>query len=83
MNEMATIKVPRAVRDRVRDAAQEEHLTQGQLIDQLLNDRRKAQFWAALEAESADDAYSTELEQTDAALIPESDQAIHTFEQGK
>ena len=33
MTYVATIKVPRVVRDRVRDAARAAHLTQGQLME--------------------------------------------------
>ncbi|MGO1320290.1 MAG: hypothetical protein ACTMIK_08565 [Galactobacter sp.] len=41
---MTTIEVPEEVRDQVRDAAVEEHMTQGQLIAQLLQQRRTALF---------------------------------------
>lgn len=51
---MATIRVPRAVRDRLRDAAKAAHLTDSQLIEEMLDQRRKAEFWAALEAEIPD-----------------------------
>jgi hypothetical protein len=57
MTEMATIKVPREVRDRVRDAARADHLTQGQFIEETLRQRRRARFWAALESESVDKEY--------------------------
>ena len=83
MTEMATIKVPREIRDHVRDAARAERLTQGQLIEQLLQQRRKDQFWAALEAEVPDEEYLTELKETDAAFIEDTETAIADFEAGQ
>ena len=44
---LATIRVPRVVRDRLRDAAKAAHLTQGQLIEEMLDQRRNAAYWAA------------------------------------
>lgn len=52
MTGMATIKVPRVVRDRLRGVAREGCLTQAQLIEEMLEKGRKAEFWAALEAET-------------------------------
>ena len=74
MSQMATIKVPRAVRDRVRDAARAAHLTQGQLIEQMLRERRRAAFWAALEAEAPDQGYLDELAEADAAFLGDADE---------
>lgn len=61
MTIMATNKVPRQVRDEVREAAKAARLTQGQLIEEMLQEWRKAQFWAALEAESPDQEYLASL----------------------
>src|SRR5690625_4517188 len=80
MTELATIKVPRVVRDRVRDAARAEHMTQGQLIDEMLRQRRKAEFWSALEAESSDQEYLDSLDEADAAFAVDTESAISRFE---
>lgn len=77
---MATIKVPREVRDHVRDAARAAKVTQGQLIEQLLEQRRKADFWEQLEAETADQEYREELAKADRALLPDAEDAIARFE---
>ena len=42
MTEMATSRVPRVVRDRLRDAAEAVHLTDSQLIEEVLDRRREA-----------------------------------------
>lgn len=81
MTEMATIKVPREVRDGVRTAARAAHLTQGQLIEEMLRDRRKAEFWSGLEGEVADEKYLRELADDDAAL-PDTEEQITRYEAG-
>ena len=83
MTDVATIKVPRAVRDRVRDAARAAHLTQGQLIEEMLEQRRKAEFWAALEAETPDREYLDGLAEADAAFTGEAQESIARFEAGQ
>jgi hypothetical protein len=83
MTEMATIKVPRLVRDSVRDAARAAHVTQGQLIEQMLQARRKAEFWAALEAEAPDQEYLDELAEADAAFGADAEDYIARFEAGE
>lgn len=83
MTETATIKVPRAVRDSVREAAQAAHLTQGQLIEEMLQARRKEQFWAALDAETPDQEYLTELAEADAAFVGDTEDYITRFEAGQ
>jgi|UPI00040DE6C2 hypothetical protein len=80
MTEMATIKVPRAVRDQVRDAAHADHVTQGQLIEQMLGERRKARFWAALEAETPDKEFLDSLDEADSAFAADAEDAIERFE---
>lgn len=80
---MATIKVPRQVRDHVRDAARAASVTQGQLIEDLLRERRKAQFWAGLEAEVPDRAYLDSLDEADAAFAADTEEAIARFESGE
>ncbi len=80
---MATIKVPRAVRDKVRDAAQAAHLTQGQLIEELLHERSKAEFWAALESETPDTDYLDELDEADQAFAADTESAIADYEAGR
>lgn len=83
MTEMATIKVPRAVRDQVRDAARAAHVTQGQLIEELLRQHRKAQFWAALDAETPDQEYLDSVAEADAAFAADTEDAIAGFEAGR
>lgn len=83
MTDVATIKVPRAVRDRVRDAARAARLTQGQLIEEMLEQRRKAEFWAALEAETPDQAYLDELAEADRAFSGDAEESIARFEAGE
>lgn len=80
---MATIKVPRAVRDRVRDAARAAHLTQGQLIEEMLEQRRRSEFWAALEAETPDREYLDDLVEADAAFSGDAEESIARFEAGQ
>lgn len=80
---MATIKVPRAVRDQVRDAARAAHVTQGQLIEELLRQRRKAQFWAALDTETPDQEYLDSVAEADAAFAVDTEDAIAGFEAGR
>lgn len=80
MNSMATIKVTQSVRDELREAANAARLTQGQLIAKLLADRRKAQFWTKLEAETPDQNYLDELDEADTALMAEAENAIARFE---
>ena len=80
---LATIRVPRVVRDRLRDAAKAAHLTQGQLIEEMLDQRRKAAFWAALEAETADQVYREELVAADEAFIAEAEERLAQFEAGQ
>lgn len=83
MTEMATIKVPRRVRDKVRDAARAAHVTQGQLIEDLLRERRKAQFWASLESEIPDREYLDELDEVDQAFAADTESAIADYEAGR
>lgn len=83
MTDLATIKVPRAVRDSVRDAARAAHLTQGQLIEEMLEQRRRSEFWAALEAETPDEEYLDELGEADAAFIDDAEDSIARFEAGQ
>lgn len=80
---LATIRVPRVVRDRLRDAAKADHLTQGQLIEEMLDQRRKAAFWAALEAETADQVYREELVEADEAFIADAEERLAQFEAGQ
>jgi len=83
MTDVATIKVPRVVRDRVRDAARAAHLTQAQLIEEMLEERRKAQFWAALEAETPDQEYLDDLAEADSAFAGDAEESIARFEAGQ
>ena len=80
MTDMATIKVTRALRDRVRDAARDADLTQGQLIEQLLIQREKTLFWEKLEQETPDQEYLDTLEEADAAFATDAEEAIQRFE---
>ena len=82
MTDVTSIKVPRVVRDRVRDAARAAHLTQAQLIEEMLEERRKAEFWAALEAETPDQEYLDDLAEADTALAGEAEESIVRFEAG-
>ena len=83
MTDVAAIKVPRMVRDRVRDAARAAHLTQAQLIEEMLDQRRKAEFWAGLEAEAPDQEYLDELAEADAAFAGDAEESIARFEAGQ
>ena len=83
MTDLATIKVPRVVRDEVRDAARAARLTQGQLIEEMLKARRKAEFWAALEAEAPDQEYLDDLDEADAAFAADTEDYIARFEAGQ
>ena len=83
MTDLATIKVPRAVRDSVRDAARAAHLTQGQLIEEMIEQRRRSEFWAALEAETPDEEYLDGLGEADAAFIDDAEDSIARFEAGQ
>ena len=83
MTDVATIKVPRVVRDRVRDAARAAHLTQGQLIEEMLEQRRRSEFWAALEAEVPDQEYLDELAEADAAFAGDAEESLARFETGQ
>lgn len=83
MSDMATIRVRREVSDRVRDAARAARLTQGQLIEEMLHQRRKAEFWVALEAETPDREYLDELAEADAALLGDGVESVSRFESGR
>jgi hypothetical protein len=83
MTDMATIKVPRVVRDHVRDAARAAHLTQGQLIEEMLEQRRRAEFWDRLEAEKPDQEYLDELAEADGAFMADAEGSIARFEAGQ
>lgn len=83
MTDVATIKVPRVVRDRIRDAARAAHLTQGQLIEEMLEARCKAEFWSALEAETPDQEYVDDLAEADAAVAGDAEESIARFEAGQ
>lgn len=80
MTFLATIKVPAAVRDELRDAARAAHLTQGQLIKELLAESKKTQFWAEIEAETPDKAYLNELIKADSAFVADAEADISRFE---
>jgi hypothetical protein len=83
MTDMATIKVSCVVRDRVRDAARAAHLTQGQLLEEMLEQRRRAEFWAALESETPDQEYLDELAEADTAFASDAEESIARFETGQ
>jgi hypothetical protein len=83
MTEMAAIRVPRVVRDRLRDAAKAAHMTQGQLVEEMLDLRRKAEFWAALAVENPDREYLDELAEADAALAGGAEESLARFEAGQ
>ena len=59
---MTTVKLPKATRDRLRTAAEAEHLTQAALIDRLLAEREKAAFWSAMVEIDADEYRSSLVE---------------------
>lgn len=80
---MATIRVPRVVRDRLRDAAKAAHVTQSRLIEEMLDQRRKSELWAALEAEAPDREYLDELAQADSAFSSDTERSIALFESGQ
>lgn len=82
MAELATIRLPREVRDRLRNAAKVARLTDGQLIEEMLDQRRKAEFWAALEAEIPDQEYLDDLVEADAAFAGDAEKSIAWFEAG-
>jgi len=52
------------------------HLTQGRPIEERLDQRRKAEFWAALEAETSDRKYLDELAEADAALAGDTEESL-------
>lgn len=83
MTEMTTIKVPSEVRNAVRDAARAANLTQAQLIEEMLRERARAEFWSALEAEEPDQEYLSGLAQADAAFAGDTERALATFESGQ
>lgn len=83
MTDVVTIRVPRGVRDRVRDAARAAHLTQGQLIEEMLEQRRRSEFWAALEAEIPDQEYLDDLAEADTAFSGDAEESIARFEAGR
>lgn len=83
MTDVAIIKVPRLVRGRVRDAARAAHLTPAKLIEEMLDDRRKAEFWAALEAGIPDQEYLDDLAEADAAFAGDAEASIARFEAGQ
>ena len=58
-------------------------MTQGQLVEEMLDLRRKAEFWAALEAETPDQEYLDELAETDPALAGDADESLARFEAGQ
>lgn len=62
-------------------AAGAAKVTQGALIEQLLEDRRKAQFWAQLEAETPDQEYLADPAGADSAFVDDAKTAIARFEQ--
>ena len=59
------------------------HLTQAQLIEEMLEERRKAEFWAALEAETPDQEYLDDLAEADAAFAGDAEESIARFEAGE
>lgn len=66
--------------ENVRDAAQAAHITPGQLIQGMLQVRRRAEFWTAVETEVPDEECRDELLDGDAALFPGADEYISAFE---
>jgi hypothetical protein len=46
----------------------------------MLEQRRKAEFWAALEAETPDREYLEELSEADSAFMVDAENAIEQFE---
>ncbi|WIY82370.1 hypothetical protein [Propionimicrobium sp. PCR01-08-3] len=83
MADMAVIKVPRAVRDDVRDAARAANLTPGQLIEQMLQARRHTELRTALETETPDHEYLDDLAEVDAVLLPDTEESIAQYEAGE
>ena len=49
----------------------------------MLDQRRKAAFWAALEAETADQVYREELVEADEAFIADAEERLAQFEAGQ
>ena len=58
-------------------------MTQGQLVEEMLDLRRKAEFWAALEAETPDQEYLDDLAEADAAFAGDAEESIARFEAGE
>ena len=58
-------------------------MTQGQLVEEMLDLRRKAEFWAALQAETPDQEYLDELAEADLALAGDADESLARFEAGQ
>lgn len=80
---MATIRVSRVVSERLRDAAKAAHLTDSQLVEEMLDQRRKSEFWAALEAEIPDKESLDELAEADAAFADDAETSLAWFEAGR
>ena len=59
------------------------HLTQGQLIAELLREHRKAEFWATLESETPDRDYLDQLDEADRAFVADAESAIAAYEDGR
>ena len=49
----------------------------------MLEERRKAEFWAALEAETPDQEYLDDLAEADAAFAGDAEESIARFEAGE
>ena len=53
MSGSTTIKVPRALRDRIARRAQEEHVPLAQVIERALDENEDREFWARVQREHA------------------------------
>jgi len=59
--------MPTRTRDRLRDRARHEHVTQSALVEMMLAEREEAAFWAGLAA--APKPTPAELDEVDAAFL--------------
>ena len=74
MTMMSTVKMPTPVRDRLRDQAKKEHITQSSLVEKMLLEREEAQFWARMAAAGA--PTEAELDDIDAAFLATADDGV-------
>jgi hypothetical protein len=72
MTAMTTVKLPATTRDRLRAAADAEHLTQAAFIDKLLAEHEKAAFWAAMSAIDPDEYRSSLVDDDVDAVVDHS-----------